>query len=548
MKISVSDSKQSRNFSRRSFVSLAAGAAATIAAPAIGMGGVAVANAAANQQDPKSGGTLRVVYAEEPKNLNLRIDSGTEGVMVLMQIYDGLLNFGPNGEVVPGLATGLPEQSDETTYIFKLREGVTFHDGKPFTADDVVWTVDRLLGNFPDLVSSQAARFGSQIENAEKIDDYTVQFNLKHPWADFISLIVGDKSLRIEQKNPDRENNDAYDESLPVGTGPFRFKEWVVGDHLTLERNDDYWDEAAFVDEVVYRAIPEEATRMNALQAGEIDILLVPALKDLESLSENPNFDVLAAEGGNRKYLGFNTTKEPFTDKKVRQAISYAIDRQEIVDGIYYGYATVAQGILPPWSEASNSDQTFYPYDPEKAQELLAEAGYDGEELEFEIVTTNATEYVDLSTLIASQLERVGITASILPLDKSAFTERTFQQDGSANPGYQASVYRLIFGYSLTDYGWRIYHPDSVLNGYGYNQPGGAQNEAVLPLLDETTQTLEAEKQRELYSKVSELILDDAPDVIIAWQKNVLVSRAEVKDLGIGAVHYMPFRQVWLDE
>jgi peptide/nickel transport system substrate-binding protein len=519
--------------------------AAAVAGPALG---IRSAGAVPSSLQATPGGTLRVVYAEEPKNLHPQIDSGTEGVYVQMQVYDSLLNLGPNGEFVPGLATDMPEQPDDTTYVFTLREGVTFHNGAPFTADDVVWTFDRLLGKFPELTSTQAARFGGQIESVEKVDDLTVQFNLKQPWADFIPLMAGDKYMRIQQKDAELADPAAYGQSVVVGTGPFKLKEWIVGDRLTLERNDAYWGEPAYVDEIVYRAIPEESTRMNSLQAGEIDILLAPALKDLPDLSEDSRFNVLAADGGNMKRLVLNMTLEPFTNKSVRQAVAYAIDRQEIVDGIYYGYASVGQGILPPWNPANNPEQTFYPYDPDRARTLLAEAGFgDDNPLEFEIVTSDATEYVDLSTLISAQLERVGIRTSIMPLDKSAFTERTFSQNGTANPNFQSYAYRLIFGFPTTDYGWRTYHPDSALNASGYNQEGGPQNEEVRELLDQSTQTTDVDQQREIYSRLSELIMEDMPAVLIAWQQNLLVARAEVKDLGITVIHNQPFRQVWLE-
>jgi peptide/nickel transport system substrate-binding protein len=531
--------------SRRRLVSTSIAGAAIVAAP-ISLSGRA---SAALQDAPRTGGTLRVVYAEEPKNLHTQIDSGTEGVYVQMQIFDSLLNLGPNGEFVPGLAVDFPEQPDDTTFIFTLREGVTFHNGKPLTADDVVWTFDRLLGRFPESQSTQAARFAAQIAAVEKLDELKVQFKLVQPWADFFPLLAGDKYMRILQKDVEAENPEEFGFSLVVGTGPFKLKEWVIGDHLTLERFDGYWGEPAYLDEIVYRAIPEESTRMNSLEAGDVDVLLAPALKDLPDLEQDSKYKVLSADGGNMKRLAFNTTLEPFSDKRVRQAIAYAVNRQEIVDGIYYGYAAVGQGILPPWNAANDPEQTFYPYDPDKAKQLLAEAGYgDGKTLEFEIITSDATEYVDLSTLISAQLEQVGVRASILPLDKSAFTERTFSKDGTANPGFQAYAYRLIFGFPTTDYGWRTYHPSSALNAYGYCQPGGAQNDQVPALLDQSTSTTDPEAQKELYRQISQLILDDMPALTIAWQKNLLVTQAKVMDLGITVIHNMPFKQVWLAE
>jgi peptide/nickel transport system substrate-binding protein len=505
------------------------------------------ASAGVGLQAPTTGGTLRVVYAEEPINLHPQITSGTEGNYVQMQIFDSLLNLGPNGEFVPGLATDMPAQVDDTTFVFTLRQGVTFHNGAPFTADDVVWTFDRLIGKYPDYRSTQASRFALQIASVEKIDEFTVQFNLVEPWSDFFALMAGDKYMRIIQKAAEDADPEQMGLTNNVGTGPFTFKEWIVGDHLTLERFDGYWGEPAYVDAIVYRAIPEEATRTSSLLAGDIDILLTPVLKDLADLESNDDFKVLASEGGNMKLLALNTAHEPLTDKAVRQAIAYAVDRQEIVDAIYYGYATVGQGILPPWNPANDATKTYYPYDPDKAVELLAGAGYgDDHQLEFEIVTTTATEYVDLATLISAQLERAGIKATITPLDKSAFAARTMSVDLTANPEYQAYAYRLIYGFPTTDYGWRTYHPEAALNAFGYCQPGGAQNDRVPGLLDEATATVDVEAQKALYSQISDLILDDMPSLTVAWGKNVLVARAQVMDIGITVIHNQPLKQVWL--
>lgn len=503
--------------------------------------------------DAKKGGRLRVAYVSEPKNLHPQIDSGTEGVYVQMQIYDSLLIMGKNGEFIPGLAEEWPETPDDRTYIFKLRKNVVFHNGKPFTADDVIWSYDRLLGKVPDQQSTQAERFGAQIESVEKTDDYTIKITLKQPWSDLIPLMAGDKYMRILQKDAMLEAGEDYGQSVVVGTGPFKFVEWVKGDHLTLERNEDYWGDEVYLDEIVYQAIPEDSTRMLAFKAGEIDVLLVPAFKDIADYEDDPNFTILTSDSGNMKRVQFNTTQPPFDDKKVRQAINYGVNRQEIVDAIYYGYATVGQGILPPWHPAFNPDQEYYPYDPEKAKQLLSEAGYsDGSSLEFEIVTSEATEYVDTATLIQAQLEQIGVRASILPLDASAMTAKTFSQPAEgggfkANPGFQAYLYRLIYGFPTTDYGWRTYHPDSALNASGYNQPGGAQNPEVVELLDEANQISDVEEQKKIYSRLSDLIMDDALVVNIGFQQNVVMTPADVKDLGIAVITSMPLRGVWLD-
>jgi peptide/nickel transport system substrate-binding protein len=488
------------------------------------------------------------VYAEEPKNLHPEIDSGTEGVYVGKQIYDSLLNVDPSGKIVPGLATGTPEQPSELVYVFHLRQGVKFHNGKSFTADDVLWTFDRLLGKFSDLQSTQAARMRTMIGKVEKVGPYEVRFTMKQPSPDFLIMMAGDKYMGIMQKDAELSNPREYGQSVVVGTGPFKMKEWIKGSHLTLVRNDAYWGPPALVDQIVYRAIPEEATRMAGLRAGEIDILFAPPLKDVPQLQHDPGYRVLTSDGGNMKILVFNTARAPFQDVRVRQAMAYGINRREITEAIYYGYASVGQDLLPPWNPAHDPSRTYYPYDPNKAKNLLAAAGFGpAKPLEFELLTTNDTEFVDLSTLIQAQLQRIGARARIVPLDKSAYTAKTFPLRGAANPNFQANVYRLIFGFPTTDYTWRTYHPDSALDLTGYNQPGGFQDPAVPPLLDQAARTLDVAQQRKLYGRLADLINTDMPMLRVAFQKNVLVAHAGVMDLGITLIDNMPLRGVWLN-
>lgn len=498
---------------------------------------------------PRKGGTLRVVYAEEPKNLHTQIDSGTEGVYVGKQIYDSLLNIDPTGKIVPALATGMPDRPSNLVYVFQLRKNVKFHNGKPLTADDVLWTFERLMGKIPELQSTQATRFTGIIASVEKVDPYTVRFTLRRPSPDFLVLMGGDKYMGIMQKDAELANPREYGQSVVVGTGPFKFKDWVKGSHLTLVRNEDYWGPPALVDQIVYRAIPEASTRMVAMRAGEIDVLLAPALKDVRQYQADRGFRVLTADGGNMKTFVFNTARPPFQDVRVRQAIAYGIDRQEIVEAIYHGYATVGQDLLPPWNPAHDPSRSYYPYDPDRAKKLLADAGFGaGKPLEFELITSDATEFVDLSTLIQAQLQRIGVRAKVLSVDKSAYTAKTFPQRGTVNPNFQASAYRLIFGFPTADYGWRTYHPKSALDLSGYNQPGGAQNPAVPPLLDEAAETLDLQGQRRLYARLADLINADMPMLRIAFQKNVIISRAAVMDLGVTVISTMPLRGVWLNQ
>lgn len=498
---------------------------------------------------PKQGGTLRVAFADWPKNLHPQIDSGTEGLYVQVNITESLVNIDPNGEIVPGLATALPERPDDLTYVFTLRQGVTFHDGTEFDADDVIWTFDRLLGKFPDQQSTQAARYKSAIASVEALDEYTVKIVLTKPWDDFLTLMAGDKYMDIMSREAVEQLGEDYGLSGAVGTGPFKFQEWVKGDHITIVRNDDYWGEKQYLDAITYRAIPEESARLIALKTGEVDVLLSPPLKDIEELSADPAYQVQQADSGDMKVFFLNSSREPFTDIRVRQALFYAIDRQAIMDSVYYGLAPKGQGIFPPWHWAYDPNADFYPYDPERARQLLAEAGYsDANPLQFEIVSSSTTEYVDTATLIQSQLAQIGVQATVNSMEAAAFTAKTFSQGGKPNPGYQAAVYRFIFGSPTTDFSWRVYHSQTAINQFGYNQEGGYQRPEMDKMLDDAWVLTDREAATEAYREISKTITEDALLLTLGWLKNVNVSHSYVKGLGIYVRDDFPMTGVWLDK
>jgi len=500
---------------------------------------------------PKRGGTLHVSFTDWPKNVFNQIDSGTEGCYVEVNIQDGLLNIDVNGNIIPGLAKELPERPDDVTYIFHLREGVKFHNGTDFDAEDVLYTYDRLVGKIEGEHCTQATRYAGHIKSVEALDKYTVKITLKAPWEDFVNLMAYDKYQDILSKEAVHALGDDYGLTGAVGTGPFKFKEWVKGDHITLVRNEDYWGEPPYLDAIVYEAIPEESTRIISFLAGETDLMLDPPLKDVEALTKDPKIRVEHCDSGDKKWFFVNTTKPPFDDKQVRQAVFYAIDRESIMDTLYYGWGVVGQGIFSPGHYGWDPQDDWYPYDPDKAKEMLADAGYtEANPLEFEISTGNATEYIDISTMIQAQLASIGVAVTIDAMEAAAWTAKTWPKGDprTANPGFEAAVYRLKYVKSTTNMSWRTHHSKGALNSTGHNQPGGYQHPEVDELLDIARHEPDQEKRQKLNWEVSDLIMDDAVDMTIGWVKNVNVMHDYVKGTGCWNRDDWPLKDVWLDK
>ncbi len=313
--------------------------------------------------------SINVAIGSEPSTLDpqLRDDGGER--QVNDNIYETLMARTATGELVPGLAAAVPAQVDETTWEFRLREGVSFHNGEPFNADAVVASVARVID--PANNSEQMAYFGT-IAGAEKVDDHTVHIKTSGPDPILPSRMYWMKMI------PPGYAADGDLAGAPVGTGPYKFVSWNRGTDITLEANADYWDGAPQIDEVTYRFVVEPGTRLSGLMAGEFDVItnLLP-----EFTSAVPKF--AAVPGLETSVFVLGVDNELTSDPKVREALNLAIDRQAMADGLFLGYATVARGHhVNPSAFGFNESIEPYAYDPERARALIEEAGATGKTLQ----------------------------------------------------------------------------------------------------------------------------------------------------------------------
>ncbi len=361
--------------------------------------------------------TLSLGMVLEPPNLDPTGGAAAAiDEVVYANIFEGLTRFGPDGSINPGLASSWDVSEDGKTYTFHLREGVKFHDGTDMNADDVVFSLDRARAE--DSTNAQKALFAS-IESVTAVDPLTVEVKLSEPNGNFpFNMAWGDAVIVAPESIADAATN-------PVGTGPFVFKEWVQGDHVTITRNPDYWGDPVALSEATFKFISDPNAAFAALMAGDVDAFPnFPAPETLSQFENNPQFKVIVGSTEGETILSTNNKAEWLSDIRVRKAIAHAINRQEIIDGLF-GYGTPIGTHFAPHNPDYVDLTGMSDYDPEKSRALLAEAG--AEDITLRLMLPPPTYARRGGEIIASQLRAVGINVEISNLEWAQWLEQVFK-------------------------------------------------------------------------------------------------------------------------
>lgn len=337
--------------------------------------------------------------------------------VVYANVFEGLTRFAPNGSIIPGLAESWEVSADGTQYTFTLRDGVLFHDGAEMSADDVVFSLDRARAE--DSTNAQKALFAG-IESVEAVDPLTARITLAAPDGAFpFKMAWGDAVIVSEES----VENLA---TAPIGTGPFRFGEWIQGDRVEIVRFPDYWGEAPALEEATFKFISDPNAAFAAMMAGDVDAFPnFPAPETLSQFDANPQFSVIVGSTEGETILAMNNADGPLADPTIRKALAHAINRQEIIDGAMFGFGSPIGTHFAPHNPDYVDLTELSPHDPDMARSLLAEAGAEG--LSLRLMLPPPTYARRGGEIIAAQLREVGVETEITNLEWAQWLEQVFR-------------------------------------------------------------------------------------------------------------------------
>ncbi len=455
------------------------------------------------------GGELRVLLPFEPQSLDPNSPHDEGALILAPNLFNKLVAFDADSRLYPDLAESWTVGDGGLSYTFTLRRGVHWHDGEPFTADDVRWTFERLAGK-PGLAAEAIRR----IVRIETPDDATVVLRLREPWAPFLSTLAWYGAFILPRHDP-----DGIARNRPVGTGPFRLGEWVHGEHLELSANRSFFRPGPWLDRVVYTFGSAPDQMVDQLLSGTIDYSLVrPPVQAFPRLEREPAIRIATSPADSRTYCAFNLRRPPLADLRVREAINRAIDRQEILDRALRGFGAPAFGFYTPAvSWAYNGSAHVPPHDPARARALLAEAGYPG--LELELLTPQVSPMSDIARVLARQLAAVGITVRPVLLPSDQFIDRILVRHD-----FDLALLRGNHGPDPENLSIRF-------GSRGSLQPMGYSNRALDAALAEGARSLDLAQRARAYFRAQEILARDLPVAPLVEGMHLMAFRSRVRGL-----------------
>ncbi len=472
---------------------------------------------------------VRINITSEPDNLDPWLSSASDTEAIFHNVFEGLCLYDSEGNIIPGLAESWEISEDGKTYTFHLRQDVTFHNGQKLTSADVLYSYNSLTGL--DGGEPLTGKF-QMVESMEAPDDHTFIAHLKEPSASFLSLAI----VAVLP--------EGYEEQAthPVGTGPFRFVEYVPSQKVVLEKNPDFYDKdnsegrMPKVDRVEVYIMSDIAAIVSALRSGQLDIACVINAEDAKAL-EGEGFTIYNSPQNMVQALFLNHSVKPFDDLKVRQALSCAIDKKELISGVFGGYATELSTNFSPVMGAYYNEQTegTYEKDLDKAKSLLAEAGYENG---FEMTITvpaNYQKHIDSAQVISQQLAAIGVTAKIETIEWGTWLEQVYQ-----GADYETTIVGLS---GKLD-------PDAILGRYesGYSSNFFRfSNEEYDGLISAARTETDNTKRAEEYRRCQEILTEEAAAVYLTDPNLIAACRSDLKGFTFYPVTFYDFSKLYYE-
>ena len=470
---------------------------------------------------------LTMAQKAEIKTLDPQKATDSVSRSIIKLINQTLVYIDNEGNIVPELAQEITKVSPKETLI-KIKNDIKFSNGETLTIDDVLFSLERAKA------SPKMSQDLYMIESFEKVDDRTLKINTLYDAGNLLHKLASGGVAIINKKAFEKDENNI------VGTGMFKLKEWVAGEKLVLERNEFFKDSKSNIDTLVVKFVPEANSRMIMLETGEIDLARDLLPLDFKKISEDTKFTTVEIETPSNMFLGFDLRNELLADKRVRQAIAYAINNEDLVKTVFNGSASVATSPVPKITTGHNENSNNYPQNIEKAKQLLAEAGYPNG-FNIELFVSEDNQRIDMAVIIQDNLKKIGINAEIKTFQWAAYVSTI------ENPNIIKPLFIMSWNISNDD-------PDEVLYPLYHSSQIDAhtnvvfyKNEKFDNLISEARETTDKEKRMKLYEEAQDIIQEDLPHYTLVYPKQNFAYKASIKNIKYNKRAYLDFQNTIIE-
>ena len=470
---------------------------------------------------------LTMAQKAEIKTLDPQKATDSVSRSIIKLINQTLVYIDNEGNIVPELAQEITKVSPKETLI-KIKNDIKFSNAETLTIDDVLFSLERAKA------SPKMSQDLYMIESFEKVDDRTLKINTLYDAGNLLHKLASGGVAIVNKKAFEKDENNI------VGTGMFKLKEWVAGEKLVLERNEFFKDSKSNIDTLVVKFVPEANSRMIMLETGEIDLARDLLPLDFKKISEDTKFTTVEVETPSNMFLGFDLRNELLADKRVRQAIAYAINNEDLVKTVFNGSASVATSPVPKITTGHNENSNNYPQNIEKAKQLLAEAGYPNG-FNIELFVSEDNQRIDMAVIIQDNLKKIGINAEIKTFQWAAYVSTI------ENPNIIKPLFIMSWNISNDD-------PDEVLYPLYHSSQIDAhtnvvfyKNEKFDNLISEARETTDKNKRMKLYEEAQDIIQEDLPHYTLVYPKQNFAYKASIKNIKYNKRAYLDFQDTIIE-